>query len=97
MADDLKAQAPAGLRAARRHPSSTCGISNSPPLRTEIMGFRCVAQLKSIPGRTRPKMRFYSGVSAQGDVGHHDYQARSQRCRARREPGRWDPCPVTWA
>jgi catechol 2,3-dioxygenase len=39
---------------------------------TEIMGFRCVAQLKSIPGRTRPTMRFYSGVNAQGDVSHHD-------------------------
>ncbi len=39
---------------------------------TEIMGFRCVAELKPRPGRQRPKMRFYSGVSAQGDVTHHD-------------------------
>src|SRR6202022_224221 len=39
---------------------------------TEIMGFRCVAQLKSQPGKVRPKMRFYSGVSAHGDVSHHD-------------------------
>jgi catechol 2,3-dioxygenase len=39
---------------------------------TEIMGFRCVAELKPIPGRKRPKMRFYSGVDAQGDVTHHD-------------------------
>ena len=39
---------------------------------TEIMGFRCVAELKPIPGRTRPKMRFYSGVDARGDVTHHD-------------------------
>ena len=29
---------------------------------TEIMGFRCVAQLKPRPDRVRPKMRFYSGV-----------------------------------
>ncbi len=39
---------------------------------TEVMGFRCVAQLKSMPGRPRPKMRFYSGVDAHGDVTHHD-------------------------
>src|SRR5258706_6022026 len=39
---------------------------------TEIMGFRCVAQLKSRPDRVRPKMRFYSGVSESGDVTHHD-------------------------
>jgi catechol 2,3-dioxygenase len=39
---------------------------------TEIMGFRCVAALKPIPGRERPKMRFYSGVSDHGDLSHHD-------------------------
>src|SRR5688572_5952099 len=39
---------------------------------TEIIGFKCVAELKPIPGRTRPKMRFYSGVDAQGGVTHHD-------------------------
>src|SRR5262249_13585549 len=39
---------------------------------TEIMGFRCVAQLKSVPGRVRPKMRFYSGIDAHGDLTHHD-------------------------
>jgi catechol 2,3-dioxygenase len=39
---------------------------------TEIMGFRCVAQLKQMPGRPRPNMRFYSGVDAHGDVTHHD-------------------------
>ena len=39
---------------------------------TELMGFRCVAELKPIPGRPRPKMRFYSGVDAQGSVTHHD-------------------------
>ena len=39
---------------------------------TEIMGFRCVAELKPQPGRVRPKMRFYSGVSESGDVTHHD-------------------------
>lgn len=39
---------------------------------TEIMGFRCVAELKPVPGRQRPKMRFYSGVDGQGRVTHHD-------------------------
>ncbi len=39
---------------------------------TEVMGFRCVAELKPRPDRPRPKMRFYSGVDAHGDVTHHD-------------------------
>jgi len=39
---------------------------------TEIIGFKCVAALKPIPGRKRPKMRFYSGIDAHGDVTHHD-------------------------
>ena len=39
---------------------------------TDIMGFRCVAELKQTPGRVRPKMRFYSGLDAHGDVTHHD-------------------------
>ena len=38
---------------------------------TEIVGFRCVAELKPKPGRTM-KMRFYSGVRENGDVSHHD-------------------------
>ena len=39
---------------------------------TEVMGFRCVAELKPVPGRRRPKMRFYSGLDAHGDVTHLD-------------------------
>ena len=39
---------------------------------TEVMGFRCVAELKPVPERKRPKMRFYSGVDATGRVTHHD-------------------------
>ena len=39
---------------------------------TDIMGFKCVAQLKSTPERVRAKMRFYSGVDPKGDVTHHD-------------------------
>ncbi|MBI3825920.1 MAG: VOC family protein [Candidatus Rokubacteria bacterium] len=38
---------------------------------TEIIGFRCVAELKPRPDRTI-KMRFYSGVDERGDVNHHD-------------------------
>jgi catechol 2,3-dioxygenase len=38
---------------------------------TEVIGFRCVAELKPKPGRTM-KMRFYSGVRENGDVSHHD-------------------------
>jgi len=34
---------------------------------TEIVGFRCVAELKPKPGRTM-KMRFYSGVRENGDA-----------------------------
>src|SRR5262245_15068207 len=37
---------------------------------TEIMGFRCVARLQPIPGH-RPRMRFYSGLDAEGRVTHH--------------------------
>ena len=39
---------------------------------TEIIAFRCVAEPKQTPGRVRPKMRFYSGVDAQGGLTHHD-------------------------
>ena len=39
---------------------------------TDVMGFRCVAELKQVPGPVRPKMRFYSGLDAHGDVTHHD-------------------------
>ncbi len=39
---------------------------------TEIMGFKCVAQLKPIPGRVRPNMRFYSGLDPDGNLSHHD-------------------------
>ena len=35
---------------------------------TEIMGFKCVAELKNRPW----KMRFYSGVDDKGGVTHHD-------------------------
>jgi catechol 2,3-dioxygenase-like lactoylglutathione lyase family enzyme len=39
---------------------------------TEIIGLKCVAQLKSTPDRPRPKMRFYSGLDPDGRVSHHD-------------------------
>src|SRR3989454_11303664 len=46
---------------------------------TEIIGFRCVAELKPVPERRRPKMRFYSGVDAHGHVTHHDLDRKSTR------------------
>src|SRR5262245_29427941 len=39
---------------------------------TEMLGFRCVGQIKPRPGRPPVKMRFYSGVDERGDVNHHD-------------------------
>ena len=63
---------------------------------TEIMGFRCVAELKPITGRRRPKMRFYSGLDAHGDVTHHDLAlaevpGADRPGDANREP--WDLLP----
>src|SRR5213593_3952332 len=48
---------------------------------TEIFGFRQVAELKNRPF----KMRFYSGLSEDGDVSHHDLAWPRRR---RRPPGR---------
>ena len=64
---------------------------------TEVMGFRCVAELKSKPGRPRPKMRFYSGLDADGEVTHHDLAL----CEVPRggapggEPEEWSLMPRT--
>ena len=49
---------------------------------TEIVGFRCVAELKPQPGKVRPKMRFYSGVDATAAMSRITTW-RSPRCRAR--------------
>ena len=63
---------------------------------TEIIGFRCVAELKPIPGRKRPKMRFYSGLDAHGGVTHHDL-ALAEAPRARAPPvSRGTSCRATW-
>ena len=62
---------------------------------TEIMGFRCVAALKPIPGRRRPKMRFYSGLDAQGAVTHHDLALAEvpASAAAGADPEPWDLMP----
>jgi catechol 2,3-dioxygenase len=62
---------------------------------TEIMGFRCVAELKPIPGRQRPKMRFYSGVDADGSVTHHDLALAEVPAGADggRDPASWTLMP----
>ena len=57
---------------------------------TEIIGFHCVAELKPIPGRQRPKMRFYSGLDAKGDVTHHDLAL------AEVQPGHNGGAPEEW-
>src|SRR2546429_9484977 len=60
---------------------------------TEIVGFRCVAELKQVPGRRRPKMRFYSGLDAHG-AGTHPDLALAEAPRAEgpaREPWRLIP------
>src|ERR1700730_12669659 len=61
----------------------------------EMVGFRCVAELKPIPGRKRPKMRFYSGLDAEGHVTHHDL-ALAEVQEAERNGGdreKWDLMP----
>jgi len=59
---------------------------------TEILGFRCVAQLQPIPGH-RPRMRFYSGVDGQGRVTHHDV-ALAEIAPA---DGAGAPAPAPWS
>ena len=59
---------------------------------TEIIGFRCVAELKPKPGRTM-KMRFYSGVSETGDVSHHDLALAQIPDGARLAPQPWSMSP----
>ena len=62
---------------------------------TEMMGFKCVAELRPIPGRTRPKMRFYSGVDADGNVTHHDLAlAELPPGSATDEPLPWNLMPA---
>jgi catechol 2,3-dioxygenase-like lactoylglutathione lyase family enzyme len=63
---------------------------------TEIMGFRPVAELKPIPGRRRPKMRFYSGLGPHGEVTHHDLALAELPAAgdgAAGDPARWDLMP----
>ena len=63
------AQAPRGINHIVLNVSD---IEVSHKFWTEVMGFKCVAQLKQVPGRVRPNMRFYSGVDGDGNVTHHD-------------------------
>ena len=62
---------------------------------TEIMGFRCVAAIKPIPGRQRPKMCFYSGLDAHGDVTHHDLALAEvpESNGSGQDPEKWDLMP----
>ena len=56
---------------------------------TEIMGFRCVAELKGRPW----KMRFYSGVDADGGVTHHDLALAEVSAEANGGPEAWTMQP----
>ncbi len=61
---------------------------------TEMMGFRCVAELKPRADRPRPKMRFYSGVDSHGDVTHHDIAlCEIPKGRDVAEPEQWQLMP----
>jgi catechol 2,3-dioxygenase len=59
---------------------------------TELIGFRCVAELKPKPGRTL-KMRFYSGVRENGDVSHHDLALAQIPDGAQHTPRAWSMTP----
>src|SRR5258706_13356358 len=57
---------------------------------TEIMGFKCVAELKNRPW----KMRFYSGVDDKGGVTHHDLAlAEVPAAEGKDEAGEWKLLP----
>jgi catechol 2,3-dioxygenase len=57
---------------------------------TEVMGFRQVAELKNRPF----KMRFYSGVNADGELSHHDLAlAEAQPENGAGEPKAWNLQP----
>jgi catechol 2,3-dioxygenase len=58
------------------------------------MGFRCVAELEPVPGRKRPKMRFYSGVDATGRVTHHDLALAEVETPAEPAKGEWSMTPT---
>ena len=65
---------------------------------TEVMGFRCVAELKPMPERKRPKMRFYSGLDGDGRVTHHDLAlAEVETPAPNGEPptGEWSMTPTS--
>jgi catechol 2,3-dioxygenase len=56
---------------------------------TEILGFRQVAELKGRPW----KMRFYSGISEDGDVTHHDLALAEAPAEPAKKDGDWTILP----
>jgi catechol 2,3-dioxygenase len=75
MSNDARAAAPSQAQAPRGVNHLVLNVRDievSHRFWTEILGFKCVAELKPKPDRKRPKMRFYSGVDPHGDVTHHD-------------------------
>jgi len=61
---------------------------------TEMVGFKCVAELKPKPGRTM-QMRFYSGVNEHGQVSHHDLALAQIPDGAALKPEPWGMGPRT--
>ena len=61
---------------------------------TEMVGFKCVAELKPKPGRTM-QMRFYSGVNELGQVSHHDLALAQIPDGAALKPEPWGMGPRT--
>ena len=61
---------------------------------TEMIGFKCVAELKPKAGRTM-QMRFYSGVNEHGQVSHHDLALAQIPDGAKLKPEPWGMGPRT--
>jgi catechol 2,3-dioxygenase len=61
---------------------------------TEILGFKCVADLPPVPGR-RGRMKFYSGVDEKGDVSHHHLAlAELPEGTKAEDPAAWSMIPA---
>jgi catechol 2,3-dioxygenase len=56
---------------------------------TEIIGFKCVAELKDRPW----KMRFYSGVDSEGGVTHHDLALAEAPAETNGDAVNWSMLP----
>jgi len=88
--DSAQAQAPRGINHLVLNVKD---LEVSHRFWTEIMGFTCVAALKPIPERQRPKMRFYSGRDSEGRVTHHDLALAEIPPDGQGKSGEWELMP----